>query len=142
MDFLIRLSQHGQLANLGIPLVRYRQHQHQRSSGIQREHANPHVRQIWQDQLQRLGIAVMPELLQTHGLLSPYWLWQLTDLDGAWALSESAVQHWGDTLLAHNRLSHYLDTTLLQQKISHIQRQWRAWQASGQARTQVQQLFV
>ena len=139
-DFLIRLGQHGQLANLGLPLVRYRQHQQQRSSGIQREHANPHVRQIWQDQLQRLGMTVTPELLHTHGLLSPYWLWQLTDLDGAWALTESAVQRWGEALLECNHTSHYVDPTLLQQRIRHIQRQWRAWQASGQVSAQVKQI--
>lgn len=141
-DFLIRLGLHGQLANLGVPLVRYRQHQQQRSSGIQREHANRHVRQIWQDQLRRLGIAVTPELLHTHGLLSPYWLWQITDLDGAWALTESAVQYWGEALIEHNHSSNYVDPSLLQQRIRHIQRQWRAWQASGQASAQVAQLFT
>lgn len=141
-DFVIRLAEHGKLANLGLPLVRYRQHQQQRSSGIQREHANRYVRQIWQGQLQRLGITVTPELLHTHGVLSPYWLWLLTDLDGAWALTESAVQQWSDALLAHNQSSHYVDAALLQQRICHIQRQWRAWQASGQASAKVTQLFA
>ena len=69
-------------------------------------------------------------------------LWQPTDLDGAWALTESAVQHWGEALLECNHTNHYVDPTLLQQRIRHIQRQWRAWQASGQAITQVKQLFA
>lgn len=141
-DFLVRLAEHGKLANLGLPLVRYRQHPQQRSSGIQREHANPHVQKIWQDQLQRLGITVTPELLYTHGLLSPYWLWQLTDLAGGWALSDAAVQHWGDTLLEHNQHSHSVDAALLKQRIKHIQRQWRAWQASGNSSVQVKQIFA
>lgn len=140
-DFLIRLSQHGQLANLGLPLVRYRQHQQQRSSGIQREHANPHVRSIWQHQLQQLGISVTPELLQTHGLLSPYWLWEITDLEGAWALSDAEVQHWRDTLIRHNQVSGYVDHALLQQRIMRIERLWRAWQASGKAAVKLNQLF-
>ncbi|MGL6040433.1 MAG: glycosyltransferase family 2 protein, partial [Deefgea sp.] len=139
-DFLIRLSQHGQLANLGVPLVRYRQHQHQRSSGIQREHANQHVRKIWQDQLQHLGSRVTPELLQTHGLLSPYWLWKMTDLDGAWALSGTEVQHWRDTLITNNQISAYVDHDLLLQRINHIERHWRAWQASGKQVIELNQL--
>nr|WP_314900167.1 glycosyltransferase [uncultured Deefgea sp.] len=140
-DFMARLGQHGQLANIGVPLVRYRQHQHQRSSGIQREHANQHVRKIWQDQLQHLGLFVTPELLQTHGLLSPYWLWNITDLDGAWALSEADVLNWRDTLLNHNQISGFLSQALLQQRIDHIVRLWQAWQASGKQAIQVHQLF-
>lgn len=140
-DFLIRLGHFGKLANLGLPLVRYRQHQHQRSSGIQREHANQHVRKIWQDQLQRLGMTVTPALLQTHGLLSPYWLWRLTDLDGAWALGESDVLHWQRLLNSQNQLSGYLEPVLLAQRTQHIVRQWQAWQASGKAAASVQQLF-
>jgi hypothetical protein len=140
-DFLARLGQYGQLANLGVPLVRYRQHQHQRSSGIQREHANQHVRKVWQDQLQRLGITVTPELLHTHGLLSPYWLWNITDLDGAWALSEAEVLNWRDVLIRHNQISGFLVPSLLQHRINHIVRLWQAWQASGKQAIQLQQLF-
>ena len=140
-DFMTRLAQHGQLANMGLPLVRYRQHQHQRSSGIQREHANQHVRKIWQDQLQHLGLAVTPDLLHTHGLLSPYWLWALTDLDGAWALSQAEVQHWRNTLIRHNQVSGYVNQALLQQRVLHIERLWQAWQASGKQAITLNRLF-
>jgi len=141
-DFLVRLSQYGQLANLGQALVRYRQHQQQRSSGIQREHANQHVRKVWQNQLQSLGITVTPELLHTHGLLSPYWLWNITDLDGAWALSATEVNHWREALIQHNHRSGYLEETLLVQRVNQIVRHWEAWQASGKQAIRLQQLFT
>ncbi len=141
-DFLIRLGQHGQLANMGLPLVRYRQHQQQRSSGIQREHANRHVRKIWQDQLQHLGICVTPELLQAHGLLSPYWLWAMTDLDGAWGLSSAELQNWRDCLIGQNQITAYVDQALLLQRVNHIDRLWRAWQASGKQAIELKQLFT
>ncbi|MCB5197332.1 glycosyltransferase family 2 protein [Deefgea salmonis] len=130
-DFTIRLSQHGELANLGIPLVRYRQHPSQRSSGILRDDANPYVRHIWQTQLQNLGCDPCPQTLKVHSLLAPYWLWQINERAPAWLLDDDAVLHWGHALQNANQSQHYVDAKLLEQKVSRLQQAWRAWKATG-----------
>ncbi|QBC45363.1 glycosyltransferase [Iodobacter fluviatilis] len=136
-DFVIRLSQHGQLANLGLPLVRYRQHMRQRSAEINGEFANIHVRGIWKKQLVHLGADTNPALLQVHGHLSPYWLWQLSDIAQAWELCPQAVSHWGNEILRTNQTSQYVSSAILAQKIHRLQRHWHAWKASGSPTTQV-----
>lgn len=140
-DFVIRLSQYGQLANLGIPLVRYRQHLKQRSADICGEFANIHVRGIWQKQLIHLGAKISPTLLQVHGHLSPYWLWQLSDISQAWALNADDVSHWAKEILHQNQTSQYVSEAILTQKIDRLQRHWHAWKASGNPATQIQYLL-
>jgi glycosyltransferase involved in cell wall biosynthesis len=140
-DFVIRLSQYGQLANLGIPLVRYRQHLKQRSSDICGEFANIHVRGIWQKQLIHLGAQISPTLLQVHGHLSPYWLWQLSDISQAWALNADDVSHWAKEILHQNQTSQYVSVAILAQKIDRLQRHWHAWKSSGNPNTQIQLLL-
>ena len=103
-DFVIRISHHGKLANLAMPLVRYRQHLKQRSHAISGEFANSHVRGIWARQLGHLGADMDPTLLQVHGHLSPYWLWQLSDIRQAWALCPQDVTHWGQELIRKNNI--------------------------------------
>ena len=140
-DFIVRLSRHGQLANLGVVLVRYRQHQKQRSTDISGEFANTHVRSIWEMQLRHSGAEISPTLLQVHGHLSPYWLWQMSDIRQAWALDAKDVQIWEDEILRANQISHYVCAPLLKQKISRLHRHWRAWKASGNPATQIQFLL-
>jgi glycosyltransferase involved in cell wall biosynthesis len=140
-DLVIRLSQHGQLANMGIPLVRYRQHLKQRSAEINGEFANIHVRGIWEKQLNRLGAKINPKLLQVHGHLSPYWLWQLSDISQAWALYPEDVSDWAEEMLSKNKISQYVSEPILAQKICRLQRQWHAWKASGNPATQIQSLL-
>ncbi|MCX7207639.1 MAG: glycosyltransferase [Proteobacteria bacterium] len=140
-DLVIRLSQHGQLANMGMPLVRYRQHLKQRSAEINGEFANIHVRGIWEKQLNHLGANINPKLLQVHGHLSPYWLWQLSDISQAWALDADDVSHWAKEILHQNQSSQYVSTAILAQKIDRLQRHWHAWKASGNPNTQIQFLL-
>ncbi|STQ91426.1 glycosyltransferase family 2 protein [Iodobacter fluviatilis] len=140
-DFVIRLSQHGQLANMGIPLVRYRQHLKQRSAGISSEFANIHVQGIWKKQLEQLGADIHPGLLHVHGHLSPYWLWQLSDIHQAWALHPEDVSAWAQEMLSKNKISQYVSEPILAQKIYRLQRQWHAWKASGNPATQIQSLL-
>ncbi|WP_310461731.1 glycosyltransferase [Sphaerotilus sp.] len=140
-DFMIRLGHHGKLANLAIPLVRYRQHPKQRSSAISGEAANSHVRGIWARQLGYLGADIDPALLQVHGHLSPYWLWQISDIEQAWALSPRDVDRWCQHLISKNRISQYVDQAILGHKISRLKRHWQAWINSGDPATQIQSLF-
>ncbi|AZN36341.1 glycosyltransferase family 2 protein [Iodobacter ciconiae] len=140
-DWVIRLSQHGQLANMGIPLVRYRQHLKQRSTQISGELANIHVRGIWEKQLKQLGTEVNTRLLHVHSHLSPYWLWQLSDIDQAWTLYPEDVSNWATEMLSKNKISQYVSEPILAQKINRLQRQWQAWKASGNPATQIQSLL-
>ncbi|QLG89427.1 glycosyltransferase [Chitinibacter bivalviorum] len=140
-DFLIRLAQHGQLANLGEPLVRYRQHHKQRTSRVNGEAPNLHVQGIWQRQLAQLGVSSSDAILKTHSLLSPYWLWVLNDLTQAWEVLPAQVDEWYGEMLSGNAQTGYVCAKLLRQKLSRIQHNWRAWRLSADPATQLQRLI-